>query len=498
MAPRLGCGQRPLVTRSAADDVLANSITSSRPQGCCKRCRGRPLPRRHRRHALGIAKAVEQSRMNTDAFVSVAQRAAALAEYVQEKTLGSNGGTISTDMQVILQELHSALGKVQDTVQRELDRGSFNRFFRRAKLRGKAQECLQKLDDAWRSFDVERDLVRLERHGESLQRQVESLKGQVELQATFEPGCLVSASALPTTALFSQLLSDIQRTEAHTKIPYRTRTHHGYQYSAILGTRPVTVRTYGHKLKDNVFESIQMYSENNHESHETFSNVIAMATLMLESNSMSLTVVCAFSFIIQLLNERSLRADTSQWPMQRAEFTIVPSQNDPGHWCIGQQILSASSYTYDKFFTDHALRLSRLHGIDLSDLFLLDAAIMGVGVHWRRSHARYTQCVRRVTFNVIHDLLQVTVDTATAWLHKQPLDEHGVPHKLWAYWSFDEEPVPVGHPPPDVPWMLRTAKLWPGSRKAIDTDKIAPRTGHSCTGESSDDDDDDAGYTQRE
>ncbi|KAH9916430.1 uncharacterized protein BXZ73DRAFT_81110 [Epithele typhae] len=568
-------------------------------------------------------------------------------------------------MQVILLELHrwvvsscswnglvtgsgcSALVKVQDAVKRELEKGRFNRFFRREKLRGKAQECLLKLDDAWRSFDTA-ILVRLE-------RQVESLKSQVESQAPFEPGSLVSASALPTTALFSQLLSDIQRTEAHTKIPYRTRTHHGYQYSAILGTRPVTVRTYGHKLKDNVFESIQMYSENNHESHETLSNVIAMArpqagTQFYVLDGLQRSILTDFDskdpvIWVQKLfqHERSLRAETSQlvdatahrdprqhflpgtdcpipplfqahirfteapvvhnsgstfdalvqahdhvshsnfsrlWdfvarhipfhlleipdndakpgdygyitnhpdgprftylgniddvfessvdivseegriyhdkrraPLKHStwsnnaveseEFTIVPSQNDPGRWCIGQQILySISDDTSYKFFTDHALRLSRLHGIDLSDLFLVDGRYYEAWACTGEDHTHGTH--------------------TTAWLHKQPLDEHGVPHKPWAYWSFDEEPVPVGHPPPDVPqgpgcfWVERARLLAScltpftarmnvmlaeaserdraagARRKLADTGKLEPRAGPSCAGESSDDDDD-AGF----
>ncbi|KAH9925587.1 uncharacterized protein BXZ73DRAFT_78929 [Epithele typhae] len=566
MAPRLGCGQRPLVTRSAADDVLANSITILEALKDAASAVGAvPFLGGIVATALGIAKAVEQSRANTDAFVSVAERAATLAEYVQKKTLGLNGGTIGVDMQVILLELHSALVKVQDAVKRELEKGRFNRFFRRAKLRGKAQECLLKLDDAWRSFDVgvTAILVRLE-------RQVELLKSQVESQAPFEPGSL--------------MLSDIQRTEAHTKIPYRTRTHHGYQYSAILGTRPVTVRTYGHKLKDNVFESIQIYSENNHEYHETFSNVIAMARPQAGTQFYILdgtrhSILADFDskdpvIWVQKLfqHERSLRAETSQlvdaaahrdhrhhflpgtdclitppfhthtpsaegpvihntaltfdalvqarddhafrsnssrlwdfvarqiplhsleiadnnakpgdygyitnhpdgprftylgninevsessgdmvhyerrifrdtrptrWKLstwsnnavESGEFTIVPSQNDPGRWCIGQQILSGiSDDTSDKFFTDHALRLSRLHGIDLSDLFLVNCRDYGAGACTGEDHTHGTH--------------------TTAWLHKQPLDEHGVPHEPWAYWSFDEEPVRVGHPPPDVP-----------------------------------------------
>ncbi|KAH9925589.1 uncharacterized protein BXZ73DRAFT_78931 [Epithele typhae] len=570
--PRPSPGQRPLVaSEGISDDVLANSITILEALKDAASAVGVvPFLGGIIATALGIAKAVEQSRANTDAFVFVAERAATLAEYVQEKTLGSNGGTISTDMQVILQELHrsvlpscswnslvilsghSALVKVQHTVNRELQRGRIHRFFRRAKLRGKAQECLQKLEDAWHSFDsailvrLERQVESLQRQGESLQGKVESLKGQVELQATFEPGCLVSASALPTTALFSQLLSDIQRTEAHTKIPYRTRTHHGYQYSAILGTRPVTVRTYGHKLKDNVFESIQMYSENNHESHETFNNVIAMAyphagvqfyvldgslrrsiltdfdsndpvvwieklcqhdeTVIpahkgpclpsagidshgqlifdvqdLEHGNASCLFTCIYGlyseacdyvsrsnlsrlwdFVARQIPLHSLEiADNDAKPGDYGyitnhpdgprfaylgniddvfessvdiveEFTIVPSQNDPGRWCIGQVFLSGiPDDTYDKFFTNHALRLSRLHGIDLSDLFLVQCRNYGAWVCTGEDHTHGTH--------------------TTAWLHKQPLDEHGVPHKPWAYWSFDEEPVPVGHPPPDVP-----------------------------------------------
>ncbi|KAH9916422.1 uncharacterized protein BXZ73DRAFT_105859 [Epithele typhae] len=606
---RPGREQRPLVSEGIADDVLANSITILEALKDAASAVGAvPFLGGIIAAALGIAKAVEQSRANTDAFVSVAERAVALAEYVQKKTLGSNGGTIGVDMQVILLELHSALVKVQDAVKRELEKGRFNRFFRRAKLHGKAQECLLKLDDAWRSFDTA-ILVRLE-------RQVESLRSQVESQAPFEPGTLVPY--VPFTS--------IQKDRTTTQ--YKTRTHNGEQRSGIWDNRPVTVRIFDHKFKDNVFESIQMYSENHRESHETFSNVIAMAypragvqfyvldglrrSILTDFDSKDpvIWVEKLFQHLVDAAAHRDHRQhflpeapvwhnsaitfdalvrvrdhvsrsnfsrlwhsiisgvpchileitgndakpgdygyipnhpdgprftylgniddvfessvdivyrecrvyhDTRRTPFKHStwsdntveseEFTIVPSQNDPGRWCIGKGIGSGiSGDTYDKFFTDHALRLSRLHGIDLSDLFLVSSRYYEAWACTGEDHTHGTH--------------------TTAWLHKQPLDEHGVPHEPWAYWSFDEEPVPVGHPPPDVPqgpgcFRVIPPRLWARGlgpfiarmnvmlaeaskrdrcagthRKAMDTDKIAPRTGHSCAGESSDDDGD-VGY----
>ncbi|KAH9916396.1 uncharacterized protein BXZ73DRAFT_81080 [Epithele typhae] len=195
-----------------ARDVLANWITALEALRLAPW--GRPILRRHRRHAHSESQrpsrcaslrtfarlrlphpdlARQQSGANTDAFDSVAERATALIDHVRKETLDRNGGMVSTDMERILQELESALNKVQNTVKQELEMGRTNRL-RRKHLQGKAQECLQKLEGAWHSFDTA-ILVQLERRGESLQglqgeslqgqveslgRQVESLKGQVE------------------------------------------------------------------------------------------------------------------------------------------------------------------------------------------------------------------------------------------------------------------------------------------------------------------------------
>ncbi|KAH9916424.1 uncharacterized protein BXZ73DRAFT_81106 [Epithele typhae] len=252
--PRPGPGQRPLVaTEGISDDVLANSITISRPSRMLQALSG-PSPSSAASsplHSESRRPSSNRERTQTRSSLSLSARPPSPSHLA-----GATQSPIGMQRS----------GEGARRSQRELEKGRFNRFFRRAKLHGKAQECLLKLDDAWRSFDTA-ILVRLE-------RQVESLKSQVESQAPFEPGSLVPY--VPFTS--------IQKDRTTTQ--YRTRTHNGEQRSGIWDNRPVTVRMYDHKFKDNVFESIQMYSENQYalifsqsdqESHETLSNVIAMA-----------------------------------------------------------------------------------------------------------------------------------------------------------------------------------------------------------------------------
>ncbi|KAH9925603.1 uncharacterized protein BXZ73DRAFT_78944 [Epithele typhae] len=232
--------RKPGATKSRpglADDVLSNAITTLEAFKDAAAISAVPFLGGIAAAALGIARAIEKAKAT--------ERHSWILPNARQPS-----GSISNRRSWVL-KIAIALQSILDEVTHELGRGSVSRFFRRASVSSTAQECVQKLQDAWHNFDSA-ILIRLER--------------QVEEQATIHPDAMASS---------------IRPEDGHPtrwgSSSYAASSHGGEQYEGLWRNRPVTVRQFKPEDKEDALDSILLYSENQLEYQGNLTNVLAMA-----------------------------------------------------------------------------------------------------------------------------------------------------------------------------------------------------------------------------